>query len=173
MRVVEYEKNTKSVTYRVIQGLGIIGAFFSLVICVLIIANNLSLRATDPIHSEGLEQLLGEMKANPGNQAIKEEIRELDFIARRAFFTSQHFNRLAIYYLLGGLVVTVVAFKALGTYREPVPYPDSKDSKDNLIDDANWARKSVTAAGLVLVGFSLILAFHRAIPARAHGLPLR
>jgi outer membrane protein assembly factor BamB len=98
------------------------------------------------------------MKANPGNQAIKEEIRELDFIARRAFFTSQHFNRLAIYYLLGGLVVTVVAFKALGTYREPVPYPDSKDSKDNLIDDANWARKSVTAAGLVLVGFSLILA---------------
>ena len=158
MRVVEYEKNVNSSPYRVIKSLGVIGAVFSVVVCAMIIANNLTLRSSDPVHSKALEQRLEDMKADPRNEAIHEEIRELDFLARKAFFTSQHFNRTAIYYLLGGLAVTVIAFKSLQAYAEPVPYPDSRDSRDDLIGDAKWARKSVTAAGLVLVGFSLILA---------------
>ena len=85
MRVVEYASNTESFTYRVIRGIGVIAAFFSIVVCALLIANNLSLKSADPIHSKALEQRLVDMKADPDNQAIKEEIRELDYIARRAF----------------------------------------------------------------------------------------
>ena len=59
MRVVEYEKVTHSISYRTTFVLGIIGAFFSIVICALIIANNLSLKSSDPIHSKGLEQRVG------------------------------------------------------------------------------------------------------------------
>ena len=158
MRVVEYASNTESFTYRVIRGIGVIAAFFSIVVCALLIANNLSLKSADPIHSKALEQRLVDMKADPGNQAIKEEIRELDYIARRAFFTSQHFNRMGIYFLVGGLVVTLTAFKSLAAYREQVPYPDSRDPKDDLVETAKWARKSVTIAGLVLIGFALVLA---------------
>ncbi len=158
MRVVEYAPNTESFTYRVIQGIGVIAAFFSLVVCALLIANNLSLKSADPIHSKALEQRLEDMKADPNNELIREEIRELDHIARRAFFTSQHFNRMAIYFLLAGLMITVIAFKSLGAYRQPVPYPDSSDPRDDLVGIAKWARKSVAMAGLVLIGFALILA---------------
>jgi outer membrane protein assembly factor BamB len=158
MRIVEYQKETTSIRYRVIKTLGIIAGIFSLVVCLLMIANHLSLKRNDPIHSPALLQLMDELKANPQNEPLKEQIRELDYLARRAFFSSQHFNYLGIFLLLGGLVVMVVSFKTMEAYRARFPYPNSRDPKDDLIADAKWARQTVTVVGLVLAGFALVLA---------------
>ena len=158
MRIVEYEKDTTSVAYQVLKGLGIVAGIFSFVVCVLMAANQLNLNRADPIHSPALLKKLEELKAKPQDENIKEEIRTLDDLSRRAFFTSQHFNQVAIYLVLGGVVVMIVSFKALGAYQQRLPYPDAKDPKDDLVANAKWARKSVMAAGLVLVGFALILA---------------
>ena len=158
MRVVEYQKSTATLPYQVIKGVGLVAGVFSLVVCILLIANNLSLKKTDPIHSPALQTLMEELKTNPKDQALREEIRELDQIARRAFFTSQRFNRLGIYMLVGGLVVMVIAFKSLEAFKVTPPYPDSTDSKDDIVENARWARKSVAAVGLVLAGFALMIA---------------
>ena len=158
MRVVEYPKSTTSLNYQVIRGLGIVAGIFSLIVCALMIANNLSLKRADPIHSPALMKLLEDLKGDPRNVAIKEEIRELDYLARKAFFTSQQFNRTAVYLLVGGLSVMVVSFKTMEAYKTAPPFPDSGAPKDDLIGNAAWARKSVTAAGLVMAGFALILA---------------
>ncbi len=158
MRVVEYEKETKSLAYQVTRGAGMVSGVFALVVCILLIANNLSIKKTDPIHSPALQNLIEELKAKPNDEALREEIRELDHLARRAFFTSQYFNRLAIYLLVGGLVVMVIAFKSLEAFKTKPPFPDSSAPKDDLVENARWARKSVTAVGLVLVGFALMIA---------------
>ncbi len=158
MRVVEYKKSTATLSYRVIKGAGLVAGVFSLIVCGLLIANNLSLKKTDPIHSPALLKLVEQLKTDPKNEELREEIRELDHIARRAFFTSQHFNRLGIGLLIGGLIIMVVAFKALENYKLEPPYPDSSDPKDDIVEDAKWARKSVAAAGLVLAGFALMIA---------------
>ena len=158
MRVVEYQQNTQSVAYRALWALGAIAGLFSLVVCAFMIANNLRLKATDPIHTPALKQLVQELKSSPQNDVLKEQIREMDLLARRAFFTSQHFNQIAIWLLLGGVAVTVVAFKTLSNYHRKVPYPDSHDPKNDLAANALWARQSVTVAGLILVGLALSLA---------------
>jgi outer membrane protein assembly factor BamB len=158
MRVVEYEKETTSLAYQVIKGVGMVSGVFALVVCALLIANNLSIKKTDPIHSPALQKLVEELKTNPNDEALREEIRELDQIARRAFFTSQHFNRLAIYLLVGGLVVMVVAFKSLEVFKTAPPFPDSTAPREDIVENARWARKSITAVGLVLVGFALMIA---------------
>ena len=158
MRVVEYQKSTTALPYQIIKGVGVVAGVFSLVVCILLIANNLSLKKTDPIHSPALQRLVEELKTNPKDQALREEIRELDQIARRAFFTSQRFNRLGIYLMVGGLVVMIVAFKSLEAFKAVPPYPDSTDPKDDIVENAKWARKSVTAVGLVLAGFALMIA---------------
>lgn len=158
MRVVEYQQNTQSLAYRALWALGVIAGVFSLVVCAFMIANNLRLKATDPIQTPALQKLVQELRAGPQNEALKEQIRELDLLARRAFFSSQHFNQVAIWLLLGGLVVTVVAFKTLNTYHRKVPFPDSHDPKDDLAANALWARQSVMVVGLILVGLALGLA---------------
>jgi outer membrane protein assembly factor BamB len=158
MRIVEYEKETTAIPFLALKLLGMAAAIFSLVVLALLLANHLSLKRNDPIHSPALLQLTEQLKADPQNERLQEQIRELDYLARRAFFSSQHFNQLAIYLLLAGLAATVVAFKSLQACQQRLPYPDSKERKDDLIAGASWARKSVAVAGLILAGAALVLA---------------
>jgi hypothetical protein len=58
MRVVDYEKETTTLTCQVLKGLGVVAGLLALVVCVLIIANNLSLKKADPIHSPALQKRL-------------------------------------------------------------------------------------------------------------------
>lgn len=158
MRVVEYQTETRSLPYQVIKGAAWVSGIFSLVVCILIIANNIRLKTTDPIHSPALQTLVENLKTDPKNEALRDEIRELDYLARRAFFTSQHFNRVGIYLLVGGLVILVVSLKSLESFKTIPPFPNSSDPKDDIVESAAWARKAVTAVGLVLVGFALMIA---------------
>lgn len=158
MKIVVIEPNTKSAPYQVLRVTGFVAALFSLVVSILLIANNVSVNRLDPVHSPALAKLTDQLKANPRDAAIREEIRELDLLTRRAFFTSQHFTHVGVALLVGGLAVMVICFKTLNAYRTAPPYPNSKDPKEDLAATALWARKSVTAVGLVLLGFALVLA---------------
>jgi outer membrane protein assembly factor BamB len=158
MRIVVSEPDTKSAPYQVIRATGYVAAVFSLVVCILLIANNLNLRRLDPVHSPALARLVEDLKATPRDAALREEIRELDLLTRRAFFTSQHFTHVGVALLVGGLAVMVTCWKTLNAYRATPPYPDSSDPKEDLAATAAWARRSITAVGLVLLGFALALA---------------
>jgi outer membrane protein assembly factor BamB len=157
MKIVVVEPDTKSAPYQVLRITGYVAAVFSLVVTILLIANNLSLRRLDPVHSPALARLMEELKSNPKDEALREEIRELDYLTRRAFFTSQHFTHVGVGLLVGGLAVMVICFKTLNAYTACPAYPDSRDPKEDLAATALWARKSVTAVGLVLVGFALVV----------------
>ncbi len=157
MKIVVVEPDTKSAPYQVLRITGYVAAVFSLVVTILLIANNLSLRRLDPVHSPALARLMEELKSNPKDEALREEIRELDYLTRRAFFTSQHFTHVGVGLLVGGLAVMVICFKTLNAYTARPAYPDSRDPKEDLAATALWARKSVTAVGLVLVGFALVV----------------
>ena len=158
MRVVEYKPETSLNVYRVVLGLGIGAATLSVVIAVLMTANWVILKHSDPMHSATLVRLLEELKSQPQNQALREEIREMDLLARRAFFQSQHFRQVGTYVLLGGIVVAIVSFKALGAYRQRLPYPNPDSPKEDLAENARWARSAISTAGLVLAGLALTLA---------------
>lgn len=157
MRVVDYTKNSRSVACKGLWVLGLVAGLFSLVVCSLMIANSLRLKTSDPIHTPALQRLMRELKSNPGNEALKEQIRELDYLARHAFFSSQRFNQIGIWLLLGGVVVTLVSFKTLGSFHRKLPYPDSRDPKDDIVANALWARQSVTVVCLFLAGLALSL----------------
>ena len=158
MRVVEYKPETSLNAYRIVLGLGIGAATLSLVVAVLMTANWILLKRSDPVHSATLVRLLEELKSQPQNQELREEIREMDLLARRAFFQSQHFTRVGSYLLLGSIVVAVISFKALGAYRQRSPYPNPNTPKEDLAENARWARRAISTAGLVLAGLALTLA---------------
>ena len=158
MRIVVLEPNTQAAPYTVLRVTGYGAAVFSLVVCILLIANQVSVTRLDPVHSPALAKLVDQLKANPRDATLREEIRELDLLTRRAFFTSQHFTHVGVALLVGGLAVMVICFKTLNAYRAAPPYPDASDPKPDLAATALWARKSVTAVGLVLLGFALVLA---------------
>lgn len=158
MRVVEYEKSTTAVAYRWMNAVAIASSALAAIILLLIVSNHLLLKRTDPIHAPALLKLTEQLKSDPQNAQLHEQIRELDLLARHAFFSSQRFQAISIYLLIGALTVAVISFKALQTYRARAPYPAHNPPKEDLAQNAKWARTAMTATGLVLIGIALSLA---------------
>ena len=158
MRILEYEKSTTSVAYRWMNGVAIVFAALASVVLLLIIGNHLMLKRTDPIHAPALLKLTEQLKSDPQSAQLHEQIRELDFLARHAFFSSQRFQAASIYLLLGSVAACIIAFKTLQVYRQRTPYPTGNPPREDLAENARWARRAITATGLVLIGIALSLA---------------
>ncbi len=157
MRLVDYQKSTTVPSYRWLERLGLAAGVFTAIITLLMFADWLATRHADPIHAPALVQLTHDLNANPKNEALKEQIRDLDFLARRAFFRSQHFEEIAKYLLAIGALTAVAAFKTLGAYRQALPYPRPNPARDDLTANTQWARRAISSAGLILVGLALVL----------------
>ena len=157
MRVVECQKNTAGAPYRWLRALGIGAGAFTLLIFAMLLANHIALRRADPIHAPALLQLIADLKLNPQSADLREQIRDLDYLARHAFFSSQRFQKLSIFLLLIGASATVVAWKTLQTYQARAPFPAPHPPKEDIAKNAKWARGAVTAVGIVLAGFALSL----------------
>lgn len=158
MKVVLPAPDTAAPGYRVVLATACVSGVLCLVVGILLIANRLAVNRLDPVHSPALARLVERLRATPQDAALREEIRDLDLLARRAFFSSQHFTRTATILLLGSAVVLAVSLKAIATYRQPPPIPTGQAPADDLAATAAWARRSVAVVGLVLAGFALSLA---------------
>jgi len=158
MRIVEHQKATGTTRYGILKGVGFTAGVFALVLCILIIVNNTHLRHADPMSSPALARLMERLTSSPEDMELREQIRELDLLARRAYFAGERFNQVGIALLLGCLAVMVGALKLAGEMAKGVPYPDSSDPKRDLAAEGRFARRTLGMGWLVLVGFTLALA---------------
>ena len=104
----------------------IITALFASVLSILMIANYIQTKTIEPLKSPALSQLMLQLQKEPENQALKEQIRALDLLARRAYFTNQwqvrtggfllfacidYFNRISGKYWSNGMNNIKIPFK--------------------------------------------------------------
>ncbi|MGA1867302.1 MAG: PQQ-binding-like beta-propeller repeat protein [bacterium] len=143
--------------YLTARGVAFVAGIFVCSISILIIINFIQIKRTDPLNSKALTQLFTEHEMQPDNERIKEQIRELDLLARRAFFASHEFARSGAYLLLGGVAVLFAALKILVTLRRSLPHPaeDGTDSEETEYMSAQYA---VGALGIIIVLISFLLA---------------
>ncbi len=159
MRVVERTKDTQSIPYLLSRWVGIFAAVFSVVVAVLMIINNRNVKASDPIHVTAIDVMTEQLAKNPNDVELRKSIQQLDALARREFFNAMTFNRISVYLLFGGLLVMIACFKLQGFFKADDPLPNGKDPRDDIIRDAVFGRWAVGGVGVMLLGFTVILAF--------------
>lgn len=137
------------------RAVAVVAGIFSLVVCIVIIANFLQTRAADPLNSKELEALIGELRERRDDGELREAVRALDLLARKAYFTSRGFNRAGAYLLVGGITVMLVSLKAAATLRRKLPDPKRLAPLEEPTERKELARRAVTALGGVLVVVSL------------------
>lgn len=145
--------------YGIARGAAIVAAIFSLVVCVLMVTNYLQLRAFDPAKNAPLDTLIAQLRQNSDNDALREQVRVLDLVSRKALFTNQWQLKTGAYLLLGGIIVLLVALKTMDSLHEKLPMPEG-----NLDDSESWlmstkARRWTAGVGIALVGSSFVFAF--------------
>jgi len=101
----------------------------------MLITNYFQVRNVNPLHTEVLETLRELNKQEAGNPVLQEQIRQLDLMARQAYFGNLNRLTTGIYILLGMLAVFVLCTRFYFA-----KYKDIPDKEIDPIDE--WAIKS-------------------------------
>ncbi len=136
--------------YVIARRAALVAAVFAVVLSILLVVNYLQTRSVDPLNSKAVAQLMLQLQQNPDDQALKEQIRALDLLARKAYFTHQWQLRTGTTLLFAFVLVALIAFKYMSSFQSHLP-----DLTHTPPVDASWeqrllARKSLMAGGLGL-----------------------
>lgn len=152
------EKKSPDKTIRLLHSIAFAAAMIAFVICILVSVNYFQVKSSDPLNSPVMKSLVEKFKSNPDDEQLKAEIRELDLLARKAFFTSQWQIRTGGYLLLFSVLIIIICLKSVELIQTKMPVPPAP-SAGNFWDSRKINRKWVAYSGIFLVVVSLLFAF--------------
>lgn len=150
--------NPPDKTIRLLQSIAFAAALLAFVICILVLVNYFQVKRSDPLNSPVMKSLVEKYKSNPDDEQLKAEIRELDLLARKAFFTNQWQIRTGGYLLLISVLVVIICLKTIELLSAKIPEIPGTTT-DNLWDIRKINRKWVAYSGIFLVCISLLFTF--------------
>jgi outer membrane protein assembly factor BamB len=146
------------VNERLLQGVALVAAAFSFIICILMVANFFQLKKADPTNMKVITALVERLSQNPADNQLREEIRTLDLLSRKAYFTSQWQIRMGAYLLLAGLAIMVIALQwiLLNRKRNPIL---SSEYQENTFLSQKKSRRLILTGGTLLLAIALLFGF--------------
>jgi outer membrane protein assembly factor BamB len=132
---------------------GVIAVFTA----VLLLLNFMQLKINPPLDSQSQEVLLEVLKEQPNNEALREEIRAIDLMARKAFFTKEWQIRTGSYILLIFSLITLIALRVYFSEKETKNEPTDKPA--DIFTERLIARKWVMVSAALILVLALTTAF--------------
>ncbi len=135
----------------------LIAGIFTVIVSVLMAINFWQLKSTDPLESESLKILVEQLQKDTSNQELQEEIRRLDLLVRKAYFTKHWQIRAGGALLLGGGIVLLIALRVFHGLKSSIDVP----AAGNLAGEAEIlvSRRWLLFTVLILFVFSLFAAY--------------
>ena len=152
------KKKPSGKTIRLLHSITYASALLAFVICILITINYFQVKNSDPLNSPVMKNMIEKFKNNPDDAQLKSEIRELDLLARKAFFTNQWQIRTGGYLLLFSVLIVIICLKSVELLTAKLPAIPVATT-DNFWDIRKINRKWVAYSGIFLVIISLLFAF--------------
>lgn len=136
-----------------------VAGVFAAVVGLLMLATWVQIQVVAPLDNPALASLLDQLKSDPSNEALKDQIRSLDLLARKAYFTSQWQLRTGGMLLLGSVIVLLTALK-LGAGNKLSP-PDSANCAEGhrFWQLAARGRRWITVGASAVFGLTLATAW--------------
>ncbi len=129
-----------------------VSALTALLVSVLLVVNYAQYKTIKPVESEMIHSLVQRLSQNPDDTQLRDEIRALDLLSRKAFFTQQWQIKTGGYILLLSVVVLLISMQLYLAEKGPVLVSETADSS---FFQNKKARRGLTIFG----GIALLLAF--------------
>jgi outer membrane protein assembly factor BamB len=149
-------------TLKIAANTSIVAFIFSFIVAILLLMNYYRLKANDPLELKSMELLVERLKDEPNNEELKNEIRSLDLLARKAFFTSQWQVKTGRYLLLLGSVVWIFAMRYYFTAKAGIQEPRAAKVSEGTA--RAFSQRWIMIAG----GTILLLAFMASFAVNDH-----
>ncbi len=129
-----------------------VAGVFSAVMSVVMVADAVRSQAEDIRKANSLAELKAALRADPLNEGIKEQVRDLDVRLRRSFFRRSQATDAGRWLLLAGVAVFLVSLKSASVLRRKLPMPRAEMPLPGLVARlARTSRWAVAAVGIVLL----------------------
>ena len=133
--------------------LAILWATIIVIMSILMIVNYIQIKVYKPIEGNTIDLLVKKLEANPDDIQLREQIRVVDLLARKAYFTSIWQIKTGAWILLGSIILLIVSVK-IYTKKDTVDVSNA-EKKEQF-----WAEKSKERNWLIIgVGAIAVLAF--------------
>jgi len=121
---------------KIARNIAIVSALFIVAFSTMLITNYFQVRGFNPLQTEVIETLKQINDENSGNILLQDQIRQLDLLARRAYFVRMNHLKTGVYILIGMLVVFIVTTRYY--------FSGIKDLPDKDIDPIDeWAENTL------------------------------
>lgn len=144
---------TKNDQIKIAFNVAIISALLVVVISIVMLLNYYQLTKSDPLNNEALKVLVERTFENPDDEALREDVRNLDLLTRKAYFTAKWQTRSGSYLLLFSGILLIISMRVYVANTKDIPVPEKNTRKDYLI--GLLAQRWILAIGSLV----LILAF--------------
>ena len=140
------------------RNIAIVAGTFSFIICMLVLVNYIQINRIDPVNTELINSLVQRLEENPEDTQLREQIREMDLLVRKAYFTNQWQVKAGGYLLLLGVIISAIALQMFYAGKQKLPKVTEKE-EENIVLFREKARKWIVVGGFGLVGITLLFAF--------------
>ncbi|MCP4725002.1 MAG: PQQ-binding-like beta-propeller repeat protein [bacterium] len=146
------ENNKTKMLYNAARRVAIIAVIFAVILCVLLIVNYIQTKVADPLNSEALNQLMLQLQENQNDEALKEQIRALDLLARKAYFTNQWQIRTGGFMLFAFVLIFLSALKYMNSLRVQLP-----DLNEEYEPEKNWENRLLSKKYVIYSSIGLFV----------------
>ena len=139
------------------RNIAAVTAVFIITLSVMLITNYFQVRGITPLQTEVIETLKELNDTNADNPVLQEQIRQLDLLARRAYFIQEDHLKSGVYILLGMVLIFVLSLRFYFKGEMHIP-----DKEIDPIDEwmlKSKSRRYLTWGTLSLVAVSLLFVF--------------
>lgn len=139
------------------RNIAAVTAVFIITLSVMLITNYFQVRGITPLQTEVIETLKELNGTNADNPVLQEQIRQLDLLARRAYFIQEDHLKSGVYILLGMVLIFVLSLRFYFKGEMHIP-----DKEIDPIDEwmlKSKSRRYLTWGTLGLVAVALLFVF--------------
>lgn len=149
---------TKDSAHALLKGVAWVSGFFALLLCLLLIVNFIQMKQVNPLDNPALQTLMHELEDDPQSETLKDQIRALDLLARKAYFTSQWQLRMGGLFLIVATGLLLGSLRLMSRIRATLPMPEGCADADDSWRVLGQSRKWIAVGGTLLLTTSLIAA---------------
>ncbi len=146
------KSKTNKTLYAIAKRGALTAAIFAIIISLLLIVNYLQTKSIDPLNSKAISQLMENLRRNPDDTALKEQVRALDLLARKAYFTYQWQIRTGSILLFVFVLVFLTAVKYMSSLKLKLP-----DLEEGPVPEDTWEHRLLTRRSIIFGGLGLFL----------------
>ena len=118
----------KQLYYKLAKNIAIISGLFCLFVSVIMLSSFIRIKNMDPLNSPELAKMFSQVQEDSDNKQLQDAARELDLLARKAYFAHLTFTSEGTILLLIGMAIFLICLKLMGDFGKDLPKPVSAEN---------------------------------------------